>query len=266
MKRKKIEVKEQKKTEQETYQEQLQKMKKEEKFSLWKTIKEAWSNKRYRAMLILVFWFIFLFIIAGGLRNTPDSSHLQEIEPQEKKSALEVFRTTNNYEFKTVLSVTDMNQNQQQRVLEGRRLAYQEEFLNQTDQVSYFVDNGIIYKRSDEKLETTSDEFIEITLKPDVTYQMVKKATLESTTNYKDGSILNTYSLPLKEFISVYHNSNSNASGTITITVKEQENEVVEVSYDLLDFMNQQQVQYMEYQLTMTYQNVGKVDSIHLLQ
>ena len=95
---------------------------------------------------------------------------------------------------------------------------------------------------------------------------MVKKATLESTTNYKDGSILNTYSLPLKEFISIYHNSNSNASGTITITVKEQENEVVEVSYDLLDFMNQQQVQYMEYQLTMTYQNVGKVDSIHLLQ
>ena len=69
-----------------------------------------------------------------------------------------------------------------------------------------------------------------------------------------------------KEFISIYHNSNSNASGTITITVKEQENEVVEVSYDLLDFMNQQQVQYMEYQLTMTYQNVGKVDSIHLLQ
>ena len=60
MKRKNIEVKEQKKTEQETYQEQLQKMKKEEKFSLWKTIKEAWSNKRYRAMLIS--FLVYLFI------------------------------------------------------------------------------------------------------------------------------------------------------------------------------------------------------------
>ena len=61
MKKKKIEVEKQIKTEEEQYQEQLKQMEEDEKFSFWKLLKEAWSNKRYRAMIILVF-LVYIFI------------------------------------------------------------------------------------------------------------------------------------------------------------------------------------------------------------
>ncbi len=264
MKKKKVEVEEQTKTEEELYQEQLQKMEEEEKFSFWKMLKEAWSNKRYRAMIILVFWFVFLFIVAGGLRQTPKQTPLQEAE-LEKKDALEIYRDMDNYEFTTNLVYADITTNQiQNRELEGRRYGYQEEFENKLNQTSYFIDNGIVYKKSEGKLETSQEEFIEMTLKPDMTYRLLDGASLEATTNYKDGSILKTYTINLKKFIAIYHNSNSNAKGKITITTKEKDNQITEVTYDLLPFMNQQQAQYSAYGITITYKNIGKVDSIHL--
>ena len=264
MKKKKIEVEEQTKTEEERYQEQLQKMEEEEKFSFWRMLKEAWSNKRYRAMIILVFWFIFLFVIAGGLRQAPKQTQLKEVE-QEKKSSLEIYRDMDNYEFTTNLTFADITTNQlQTRELVGRRYNYQEEFEDKLNKTSYFIDNGIVYQRSEGRLETSQEEFIEMTLKPDMTYRMLEDATLEATTNYKDGSILKTYTINLKKFIAIYHNSHSNAKGKITITTKEKDNQITEATYDLLSFMNQQQVQYSAYGITITYKNIGKVDSIHL--
>lgn len=264
MKKKQVEVEEQVKTEEELYREQLQKMEEEEKFSFWKMLKEAWSNKRYRAMMVLVFWFIFLFIVAGGLRQSPKPTTIKETE-QEKKDALEIYRDMDNYEFTTILTFADLTTNQlQTRELVGRRYGYQEEFENKLDQTNYFIDNGIVYKKSEGKLEATQEEFIEMTLKPDMTYRLLEDASLEATTNYKDGSILKTYTINLKKFISIYHNSHSNAKGKITITTKEKDNQITEVTYDLLSFMNHQEAKYSAYGIAITYKNIGKVDSIHL--
>ena len=170
-----------------------------------------------------------------------------------------------NYEFTTNLTFADITTNQlQTRELVGKRYNYQEEFEDKLNKTSYFIDNGIVYQRSEGRLETSQEEFIEMTLKPDMTYRMLEDATLEATTNYKDGSILKTYTINLKKFIAIYHNSHSNAKGEITITTKEKDNQITEVTYDLLSFMNQQQVQYSAYGITITYKNIGKVDSIHL--
>ena len=71
-------------------------------------------------------------------------------------------------------------------------------------------------------------------------------------------------SINLNKFISIYHNSHSNAKGKITITTKEKDNQITEVTYDLLSFMNHQEAKYSAYGIAITYKNIGKVDSIHL--
>ncbi len=236
----------------------------EEKFSLWNLIKEAWKNKRYRSILILFFWFVFLFAIAGGVRNTKTpvvSSEEQEVP----KTALEVFRDMDNYEFSSHLSWTEFETNTiKERKLNGSRVQYQEIFENLETKTNYYVDNGIIYKKNDNGLETTQEEFLEITLKPDMAYRLLDAATLEATTNYKDGTILKTYTISLKKFIAIYHSSKSNKEGTITMTTKEKNNQIIEVSYDLLDFMNMTEAKYSGYGLAITYSNIGKAKEIHM--
>ena len=95
-------------------------------------------------------------------------------------------------------------------------------------------------------------------------YRLLDAATLEATTNYKDGTILKTYTISLKKFIAIYHSSKSNKEGTITMTTKEKNNQIIEVSYDLLDFMNMTEAKYSGYGLAITYSNIGKAKEIHM--
>ncbi len=261
MEKEEVEIKEEQKQDKNT----KKKKAKKEPNPFFQLLKEAWSHKRYRATIILVFWFIFLFLVAGSLRQAPESVPLTEANQTKPVSALEQFRDMTNYEFQTKLTWTEIESSTvQERVLSGRRLGYQEEFDNTTDHTSYYVDNGIIYKRNETSLEATNDQFIELTLKPDMTYHILEKATLEATTDYKDGSTLKTYTVSLKDFVSIYHDSNSSSEGEIVITTKEANQQITEVSYDLLDFVNQNQATYSGYGLTITYQNIGKVEEIHI--
>lgn len=75
---------------------------------------------------------------------------------------------------------------------------------------------------------------------------------------------MKTYTVSLKDFLSIYHDSNSSSEGEIVITTKEANQQITEVSYDLLDYVNQSQPTYSGYGLTITYQNIGKVEEIHI--
>ena len=197
MEKEEVEIKEEQKQEKNT----KKKKAKKEPNPFFQLLKEAWSHKRYRATIILVFWFIFLFLVAGSLRQAPESVPLTEANQTKPVSALEQFRDMTNYEFQTKLTWTEIESNTvQERALSGRRLGYQEEFDNTTDHTSYYVDNGIIYKRNETSLEATNDQFIELTLKPDMTYHILEKATLENE-NYFLAVVLNETEEPSDDYI-----------------------------------------------------------------
>ncbi|MBS7021375.1 MAG: hypothetical protein KH135_05955, partial [Firmicutes bacterium] len=174
------------KTEEEKKQELLEQMKKEEKFSLWRTLKEAWKDKRYRSIMLLAFWFVFLFVIAGGLRVTNDKRVPFKQVEKETKNEVEKLEGQTNYEFQTTLQFQEFNGVLQTRVLKGSRNGFQEKFVNEIDKTTYYIDNGVLYKKGELRYDATNDEFIEMTLKPDVLGKLLKKGTLEATTQFKD--------------------------------------------------------------------------------
>lgn len=246
------------------YQEKLNKMKEEESPSFWKLLKTAWSNKRYRGLIVLFFWFAFLFFIAGGLRTTYQTKPLDPPKTTVLKNALETFGAITNYEFQTILTYQVTNDTLKTRVLKGSRVNFKERFSNESDKILYYMDNGVMYKKGELKYDPTDDEFIEITLKPDVLEKLLKVATLESTTNYKDGSIKKDYSISMKKFMSVYKNVSTKSMENILISTLEINHTIYEVDYDLLNYMNQSGPQYEKYQLQIKYENIGAVKSIEI--
>lgn len=252
------------KTEDAKQQELLEKMKKEEKFSIWRSLKEAWRDKRYRSVMLLSFWLVFLFVIVGGVRVT--STKRPVIKPTEVKvkNAVDAYSKLTNYEFQTTLQMQESNGLLQNRVLIGSRTDFKEKFSNETDKTNYYLDNGVLYKKGELRYDATNDEFIELTLKPDILGKLLKTGTLEATTNFKDGSMKKEYSVSMKEFMSIYRNASFKGTETITITTLEMNQVIYEVECDLQNYMNQEKEQYQVFKLKIEYSNMNAVAAIEM--
>lgn len=195
-----------------------------------KIIKELWSNKRYRALLILVLYFLFFFIVIMGLRASYQSNEENNSIPFSFETLEEKYSGLTNYTYNVY--VNDV------LTIEGELTEGVNNFKYNDE--SYTVINNNLYKEKEENLEKIdleeTDELIKIIDKIKLGEFINYVSTLNRSGVINDNSYKLDFELP-NSYFSIEEDGNIKSS-----IVGEPNNELDEIIIDLTEYKKEQYV------------------------
>jgi hypothetical protein len=202
----------------------------------YKTIKELLKNKRYRALVILGLYLVFMSIIVMAIRNAPTN----EITIDNRLAEFKL-KTNYNYNYSIITTNDDIEET---KLILGSRFDNKNQLI--FEEKTYVFDNVLIGFPINQ---------IDITkLQYDYIYEYIKLATL---TNADD--ISNNYSISLSSFMRIANRVSITSNDPITIKVFFTNNVITQIELDLTSYVNYNQDLYDKYMVVINYTNIGNV-------
>jgi len=208
--------------------------------------KELWKNKRYRSLIILGFYFIFIMFIVMGLKSTPS---IPKVEEPVKTS----YESMNNYEYTYTITSNEVIN------IEGMRYQDKEIILYKNDNKKYYYDEDGFYLVSDNQMNRTSYILYDYSMKdlrPNRINQLLLSSTLSHEMSYQNNEIKKEYKIAIKDYLRWLNGTFSSDDSIITIEVIEKDSLVNKITLDLTNYNNTT--------LTINYFNHNKLTNIEV--
>ncbi len=224
---------------------------KEKKENWWTIFKSLWNNRRYRALIKLSGYFIFLLIVfelmAPG-NSTPTS---------QQQDALTKYSKMDNYEYIYTLTV-----NQNKQVLRGIKTGDKQVFTIDGNLTRYLCNQENYYSLDENKLVKSPLLFSLSSIEPSKLEEIIRVGTKASTAKYETGEKEEMYTINSNSFYNLYDNSIDNNNTLVNIKVKTLNNEVSMVVIDFTDSKSAVDPSIIKYELKLEYFNIGKIEEI----
>lgn len=197
----------------------------------YKLIKELLKNKRYRALIILGLYLVFMSFVVMSIRTAPTNetkvdNRLEEFKLKTNYNYTYTIKTTKDeiVETKTILGTRYNNKNQ---------LIYEDK--------TYLFDNVLIgFPINEIDLSKLTYDYI---------YSYIKEST----------NINDIYTLKLSNFMKIVNGVNITSENNILINILFTNNIVNQIEIDLTKYVNFNQELYDQYIVTINYSNIGNV-------
>lgn len=176
----------------------------------FKKLKIIWKNPRGRALLQFGLYILF-FVILFLLLNIKTSSKISYTVEEQYGSLTE-------YEYEMVVGIEESIYH-----IQGRKGRDREEFVVEELRTAYQVLNGTV---TDEEKQIVSDKWN--LFSPNQLSSFIKNGTVNSTTNYKDGSKKVEYEMECNLW-------NPDAEGICQLETVQNEKEIVQVILTVQD-------------------------------
>lgn len=228
----------------------------------WEIVKNAFKDKRKRAVISLGFWIIFfiaVFVMVGGPVNIDyeyqkrTSSSNSNISKPVTKNTLENFKKVDNTEFTYDVTITEYNKTLNYKI-EGTY--YDKDYYFTLDGVSYYLKDDIIYLVDDVNHNL-------VTFRPDANHlfnrmdgklmQMLRISELYTTltsseeqtkTTYKDNTTVTSFAYKVYD------------GRSIAIKMTEKDNKLGVLS---LDYTNYAVPKTQLFRVDITYNNMDNI-------
>lgn len=211
--------------------------------------KKVWQNKRYKAMIKLVGYFLF-FILVGVMIdfNREDSSYVDKVE--QKKLSLKTYNNYNFYYNITYLGLVDEPVNYIS--IDGNRYKENQFFTIRNTDERYFLENHKLYQIKEQLEEITSPFFFPLDkFSPSSLSIYIEKSKMESKTEYADQTVKKEYTLPVKSFAKMYQDETVEIEGNVQIITYEKDKMIHKIELDL--------TAYNKMKFEFNYKEIGKV-------
>ena len=218
-------------------------------------IKEILKNPRYRAILGLVFYFIFFFIIITSLRSNYSKKDLKKVDH------------TGTFEF-SIEQIKDKNYHYIYQInnttYEGDKY-YEKERFTKNELESFYKNEDTYFKENNGVWVKTDNPYLYYNLL-DINQleKILKQAYYEFKTEYHDANIIYCYKISTNNLVQILDNQSidiadiPNTINIITNNLKE----VVEIRLDLNSY-SQYKFHQNELNITLKYSQFGEVKPIN---
>lgn len=207
-----------------------------------KNIKEFIKDKRNRAIVILILYFVFFIFVATFFRNYSSDVPLIEEKP---KTSIEKYCSVGNYAYSYQYQLNGIYFN-----INGQVFRNENYFIY--DDNYYYLKDGITYQMID-------NSFIEITLDNYNFYKitdicnMLDNATLiGKNEDYQTNTLSSKYSVPINVI-------NSEYEGEMYLTIYEENDLVNKVELDITNYQNLLDPNINNAVIYISYHDMGEV-------
>lgn len=198
------------------------------------SLKKLLKNSRYRALIILAFYVVFITVIVVAVRNS-------DRPVSQLDSVIEEYREWNNYNY----TYNFVAKGEPVISMNGKR--YNDHEMIKFNGVDYIFNNNILVGFPLSIIDVTK-------LRNDYIYDYIASATLkESTATFK------LYELPLSMFMSFVSPYQVISDEVIKIMVISNNSHIIQIELDITPYANFNSYKYENYTVTINYTNVGNV-------
>lgn len=198
----------------------------------YKLIKELLKNKRYRSLIILGLYLVFMSFVVMSIKNVPTNENKID-------NRLEEFKLKTNYNY-TYSIKTTKDELVETKTIFGTRFNNKNQLIYEDK--TYLFDNVLI-----------GFPINEIDLSK-LTYDYIYNYIKESTSDIKD-----VYTLKLSDFMKIVNGVNITSESNILINIRFIDNTINQIDIDLTKYVNFNQELYDEYSVTINYSNIGNI-------
>ena len=213
---------------------------------------QLWAIPRWRSLIILCMYFLFFVLVISSI-NTQDSSY-DKPSTTNKNSIVESYKNMDNYYF----TITIKNDNI--KTLTG--MMYDNKMVFELDEIKYSYEDGQLYKKDMEIYKKTDDfelDFEVYKFVPSFIYKLIENGKIEAKTEYKDGTVSNTYLVNVSEFMKLYFGTLKQTNDDIIVTMYQNKDMIFKVDLDLTNVYYQEQDSTNDYKITIEYESVGEI-------
>ena len=219
-------------------------------------IKDAIHDKRKKAILSLVLWFLFfvvVFLLMGGRNTIPKEIHYQYSSNSNTNSTspIENYKNMENFEFNYIVEIIENNSTNTYNIT---GTYYENKYYFELLNSKYLIDNNTIYivdeinkqlKEIDKNDPKSIFSLFDIRiLNKDSIYTFITSSTEEDSTIYKDKTKSITY---------LYKNYENK---TIDLIVSVKENMINSIT---LKFNNYFGDKYQLFKVSINYKNINNI-------
>jgi hypothetical protein len=202
----------------------------------YKELRKLLENKRYRAMIILAMYLVFMALVIVAIKTKQEPVLVLN-------DAIESFKLENKYNY----SYTIISKQEEQEILliNGKRYLDKEQIIFNEKVYNFKTGSLIGFPLSTIDVNKLNYDSI---------YEYLYSSTLIS----KD-SISERYELPLSSLIKKVNNITVSSDKNIPIMVVYMNDKITQIDLDLTNYVNFNEETYDSYIVSIIYNNVGNV-------
>lgn len=235
---------------------QKKRKKKEErqegKLTKWQILKMIWAHPRYKAMIKLGGYFLFLFMVVIFIQlNKPTT--IKDYEPQDPLVKYEGYY---NYQYQYTLI-----QNGNTQIVDGIRMDDQEVFQIQGTSERYLLEQNKIFLFDENGKQNVLSplSYSLINVRPNHLKKIIDESKKLAKTEYENGSHMLLYEIKASDFYRLYNNTEVKLDVMVEIMVTIENNQVTKVALDLTNAVQQMNSGYKQLQFEFAYSNIGQM-------
>ena len=198
----------------------------------YKLIKELLKNKRYRSLVILGMYLIFITVVVLSIKNVPTKEITTDIR-------LENFKLKTNYNY-TYSIITSIDSIEESKIIMGARFEDKNQLIFEDKTYLY---NDVLIGFPINQIDITKLQY-------DYIYDYIKLGNKSSN---------DTYSVSLNDFMKIVNGVTITSDKLITIKVIYDNDIVTNIELDLTEYVNYNQNLYDKYMVVINYTNIGNV-------
>lgn len=210
------------------------------------TFKKLWANPRYKAIIQLLLWISFFFIMYLVICIINIFSGPVKHEPVNipTKTAIENYTEMANYEYKYTYNYT-INKENTVLTIEGTK--YNDHNTFKLNGTKYTVKDNLIFDINNNPV-TNLTEYDITNLYPNNINTLLTTAKNKEETKYNDGNIKTEYTFD-----------------DIFITTHTNNNYITNIELDITNYMIKINPKITHYTIDIEYQNINNIDSFNEL-
>lgn len=231
----------------------VKKEQKDSKINQWyHTFQLLWSDTRYRAMIKMGMYAIFVggvLIFIQVTSNMNRNSHETVY-----KTPLEQFAENTEYQYQ--IKLEELNTEMLVQEVNGTRDSILNKFTLLGNPTSYMIQDNLYYiSTGTEAVLTNNPLLFDITkLTPAILKEMIDGGEEIANTTYKSGIKEITYEVPLKTFIRYYNGTESELTGSIICKVQIENQKITKIDIDWTNYRKIQQPTTISSHLIIIFQ------------
>lgn len=206
------------------------------------TFKKLWAIPRYKAIIQLILWISFFFLlylilVTISIFNKP---YEKNNKPVIIKTALENYQEMVNYEYKYTFNYV-LNKENNALLIEGTKYNEQNTFKLLGNK--YILTNDVIYDINNNEVSNLTDYDL-ILLEPKNIVLLLDQAKNKEITEYTSGEVKTEYTFD-----------------DMLITTYESDNYIKKIDLDITNYMTKNNNKITSYTINITYDNINNIDS-----
>lgn len=223
-------------------------------------LKKIWENPRYKALIKLCLYFVFIFLVISVYTSSNNIINNEEIiDNKFNYTNMEIKLSRDNYNFQYEIldrEIKYIGKSSNDKII-GEKIEF--------DKITkfYYDDQYYIYKdNTDEGIIDNNifSEFIYNLYNVNTIFDYLKDVEVEYTTTYKDSSILKGYKIDISKVLNI----DNLLDKYITIETIEKP-DIYEISLDLLELINYNNEEPVDsYKLKLIYSEIGTTEEIEI--